>query len=222
MMGGPVPRSPSSVAVLRRVDSTAAGGLGNPGRTVQSRNCPTLLLARCSGRSSWFVFAGAARGAGVLLGKRSGTGPVAVRGGSRNALCLQGVSAAFRLRRSLGCGCRVVTPNRIMLAVERAGLAQAGAAAQFGSRRDTGPPLFLGQGLAIHERPRDTCWRRRQRRQPLAGRTSLQPKPVRYDFSFTITCPGGRESVVIHQSTSLRLLRRPSSPQRQPEHTQAL
>ena len=36
-----------------------------------------------------------------------------------------------------------------MLAVERAGLAQAGAAAQFGCRRDTGPPLFLGQGMAI-------------------------------------------------------------------------
>ena len=126
-----------------------AGGLGKPGPTVQSRNYPSLLLARCSRRSSRFVVAGAARVAGVLLGKRSGSGPAAVRGGSRNALCLQGVSAAFRIRRSLGCGCGVVTPDRIMLAVERAGLAQAGAAAQFGSRRDTGPPLFLGQGLAI-------------------------------------------------------------------------
>ena len=36
-----------------------------------------------------------------------------------------------------------------MLAGERAGLGQAGVAAQFGCRRDTGPPLFLGQGLAI-------------------------------------------------------------------------
>ena len=125
------------------------------GPTVQSRNCPSLLFARCSRRSCRFVVAGAARVAGVLLGKGSGSGPAGVRGGSRNALCLQGVSAAFRIRRSLGWGCRVVTPDRIMLAVERAGLAQAGAAAQFGSRSDTGPPLFLGQGLVIHERPRD-------------------------------------------------------------------
>ena len=72
--------------------------------------------------------AGAAHVAGVLLGKGSGSGPAGVRGGSRNALCLQGVSAAFRIRRSLGCGCGVVAPDRIMLAVERAGLAQAGAA----------------------------------------------------------------------------------------------
>ena len=82
-----------------------AGGLGNPGPTVQSRNCPSLLLARCSRRSCGFVVAGAARVAGVLLGKRSGSGPAGVRGGSRNALCLQGGSAAFRMRRSLGCGC---------------------------------------------------------------------------------------------------------------------
>ena len=46
---------------------------------------------------SRFVVASPARVAGVLLGKRSGTGPAAVRGGSRNALCLQGVSAAFRI-----------------------------------------------------------------------------------------------------------------------------
>ena len=131
------------------------GGRGNPGPTVRSRDCPTLLLEGCSGRSSRFVVAGAARVAGVLLGKGSGSGPAGVRGGSRNALCLQGGSAAFRIRRFFGRGCRVVTPDRIMLAVERARLAQAGAAAQFGSRRDTGPPLFLGQGLAIHERPRD-------------------------------------------------------------------
>ena len=120
-----------------------------PGPTVQSRNGPSLLLARCSGRSSRFVVAGAARVAGVLLGKWSGSGPAVVRGGSRNALCLQGVSAAFRIRRSFGCGCGAVTPDRIMLAVERAGRAQAGAAAQFGSRGDTGPPRFLGQGFPL-------------------------------------------------------------------------
>jgi hypothetical protein len=128
LTGGPVLRSRFSVAVLRRVDSTAEGGLGKPGPTVQSRNGPSLLLDWCSRRSCRFVVAGAARVAGVLLGKRSGSGPAGVRGGSRNALCLQGVSAAFRIRRSLGCGCGVVTPDRIMLAVERAGLAQAGAA----------------------------------------------------------------------------------------------
>jgi hypothetical protein len=81
------------------------GGLGNPGPSVQSRNCPRLLLDWGSRRSGRFVVAGAARVAGVLLGKRSGSGPGGVRGGSRKALCLQGVSAAFRLRRSLGCGC---------------------------------------------------------------------------------------------------------------------
>jgi len=85
----------------------------------------------------------------VLLGKGSGSGPVAVRGGSRMALCLQGFSAGFRIQRSFDCSCGIVAPDRIMLAVERAGLAQAGAAAQFVSRRDTGPPLCLGQGLAI-------------------------------------------------------------------------
>jgi hypothetical protein len=85
------------------------GGLGNPGPTVRSRDCPSLLLARRSRRFSRFVVAGTARVAGVLLGKRSGTGPVAVRGGSQNALCLQGVSAAFRIRRSLGCWCGVLT-----------------------------------------------------------------------------------------------------------------
>ena len=137
--GGPVLRSPSAVAVLPRVDSTAEGGpvfrsstaeggLGNPGPTVQSRKCPSLLPDWCSRRSGRFVVAGAACVAGVLLGKGSGTGPAGVRGGSRNGLCLQGVSAAFRIRRSLGCGCGVVTPDRVMLAVERAGLAQAGAA----------------------------------------------------------------------------------------------
>jgi hypothetical protein len=110
-------------------------GLGNPGPTVQSRDCPSLLIDECSGRSCRFVVAGAACVAGVLLGKRSGSGPAGVRGGSRIALCLQGVSAAFRIRRSLGCGCGVVTPDRIMLAVERAGLAQAEAAALFGCRR---------------------------------------------------------------------------------------
>jgi hypothetical protein len=125
------------------------GGLGNPGPKVQSRDCPSLLLEGCSRRSSRFVVAGAARVAGVLLGKGSGSGPAGVRGGSGKALCLQGVSAAFRIRRSLGCGCGVVALDGIMLAVERAGLAQAGTAAQFGSRRDTGPPLCLGQGLAI-------------------------------------------------------------------------
>jgi hypothetical protein len=52
------------------------------------------------GGFSRFVVAGTARVAGVLLGKRSGSGPAAVRGGSRSALCLQGVSAAFRIRRS--------------------------------------------------------------------------------------------------------------------------
>jgi len=58
------------------------GGLGNPGPTVQSRNCPTLLLARCSRRSCRFVVAGAAGVAGGLLGKGSGSGPAVVRGGS--------------------------------------------------------------------------------------------------------------------------------------------
>jgi hypothetical protein len=138
LTGGPVLRN-----------SFAEGGLGNPEPTVQSRNCPRLSPARCSRCSSRFVGAGPARMAGVLLGKGSGTGPAGVRGGSRNALCLQGVSALFCIRRSLGRGCGVVTPDRIMLAVERAGLAQAGAAAQLGSRRDTGPPLFRGRGLAI-------------------------------------------------------------------------
>ena len=113
------------------------------------RNSPSLLPGRCSMSSSRLVAAGAARGAGVLLAKGSGTGPVAVRGGSRNALCLQGVSALFCLRRSFGGGCGVVTPDGIMLPVERAGLGQAGAAAQFGSRHDTGPALFLGQEVAI-------------------------------------------------------------------------
>jgi hypothetical protein len=114
LTGGPVLRSPSSVAVLRRVDSSAEGGLSNPGPTVQSRNGPSLFLARCSRRSGRFVVAGAARVPGVLLGKGSGSGPVAVRGGSRNVLCLQGVSAAFRIRRSLGCGCGVVAQDGIM------------------------------------------------------------------------------------------------------------
>ena len=36
-----------------------------------------------------------------------------------------------------------------MLAVERAELAQVEEAAQFGSRRDAGPALFVSQGVAI-------------------------------------------------------------------------
>jgi len=60
---------------------------------------------------------------------------------------LQGVSAAFRIRRSFGCGCGAVTPNRIMLAVERAGLAQAGAAAQFGSPRRYRPAALPGSRI---------------------------------------------------------------------------
>ena len=119
------------------------------GGSHSRRNSPSLLPGRCSMSSSRLVAAGAARGAGVLLAKGSGTGPAAVRGGSRNALCLQGVSALFCLRRSFGGGCGVVAPDGIMLPVERAGLAQTGAAAQFGSRHDAGPALFRGQGMAI-------------------------------------------------------------------------
>ena len=121
----------------------------SPSFTLQSRDCPGLLPARCSRRCSGIVVAGAAGATGVPVGKRSGTGLAAVRGGSGNAQCLRGVSAAFRIRRTLGCGCGVVTPDRIMLAVERAGLGQAGAAAEFGCRDNTGPPLSLGQGMAI-------------------------------------------------------------------------
>jgi hypothetical protein len=65
-----------------------------------------------------FVVAGAARVAGVLVWKGSGSGPAGVRGGYGNALCLQGVSAGFRIRRSLGCGCGVGTPDRVILARE--------------------------------------------------------------------------------------------------------
>jgi hypothetical protein len=71
LTGGPVLRS-----------SPAEGGLGNPGPTVQSRDCPSLLLGGCSRRSGRLVVAGTARVAGVLLGNRSGTGPAAIRGGS--------------------------------------------------------------------------------------------------------------------------------------------
>ena len=114
---------------LRARDGSRSGGsveIRPPGATAQSRNGQSLLLARGSRRSGRFVVAGAARVAGVLLGKGSGSGPAAVRGGSRNSLCLQGVSAAFRVRRSFGWWCEVVTPDRIMLAVERAGLARRG------------------------------------------------------------------------------------------------
>jgi hypothetical protein len=160
MRGGKLGRPPrregsgsarAGAAARRPADAPRAltGGLGKPGPSVQSRKGPSLLLEGCSRRSGRFLVAGEARVAGVLLGKGSGTGPAGVRGGSGNALCLQGFSAAFHIRRALGCGGGVVAPDGIMLAVEGAGLGQAGAAAQFGCRGDTGAPLFLGQGLAI-------------------------------------------------------------------------
>jgi len=121
---------------------------GNEGRHSRG-NGPGRLPGRGSGRSSRLVVAGAGRGAGLLVAKGSGTGPVGLRGGSRIALCLQGVSALFCIRRSFGCECGVVAPDGIMLAVEGAGLAQAGAAAQFGARQDAGVPLCWGQGMAI-------------------------------------------------------------------------
>jgi hypothetical protein len=92
--------------------SGAPGGDGNPegsGGPHSRRNCPGLLSGRCSMRSCRLVVAGAARGAGLLVRQWSGTGPAGVRGGSRNALCLQGVSALLCIRRSFGCGCGVVT-----------------------------------------------------------------------------------------------------------------
>jgi hypothetical protein len=107
LTGGPVLHS-----------STAEGGLGKPGPTVQSRKCPSLLLGGCSRRSGGFVVAGTARVAGVLLGKGSGSGPAGVRGGSGNALCLQGFYAAFRIRRSLGCGCGVAVRNERLVATK--------------------------------------------------------------------------------------------------------
>jgi hypothetical protein len=91
-----------------------------PGARMHYEECRMMTM-----RSSGFVGAGAARVAGVLLAKGSGSGLVAVRGGSRNALCLQGVSAAFRIRRPFDCWRGVVTPDGIMRAVERAGLAEA-------------------------------------------------------------------------------------------------
>jgi len=133
------------------------GGLGAPEPTVQSRNCPSLLLGECLRRSSRFVVAGGERVAGVLLGKRSGSGPAAVRGGSRKALCLKGVSAAFRIRRSFGCWCGVVTPDRIMLAVERAGLDQPAIRPPPSRRRGYGFRVVGGDvpaGQALASRPR--------------------------------------------------------------------
>ena len=64
----------------RRADR-GDGWTGNPRLTVPSRYCPSLWLAPCSMGSSRFVVTGAGRGAGLLVAKRSGTGPVAVRGG---------------------------------------------------------------------------------------------------------------------------------------------
>src|ERR1035441_7675212 len=93
--GAPAPRPADAPTAL-------TGGLGSPGPTVQSRKGPSLLLGGCSRRSCRLVVAGAARVAGVLLGKGSGSGPAGIRGGSRNALCLQGGSAAFRVRASVG------------------------------------------------------------------------------------------------------------------------
>jgi hypothetical protein len=44
---------------------------------------------------------------------------------------------------------RVLPANRVLLAGQRTGLAQAGPAPQFGPGGDTGIPLFLGQGVAV-------------------------------------------------------------------------
>jgi hypothetical protein len=70
------------------------------GQRCSRETAQPFCLPGVRGGFSRFVVAGTARVAGVLLGKRSGSGPAAVRGGSRSALCLQGVSAAFRIRRS--------------------------------------------------------------------------------------------------------------------------
>ena len=81
-----ISRSPESAAAGRRGQGNGApGGDGNPegsGGAHSRRNGPGLLPGRYSRRSCGLAVADAARGAGVLLAKRSGTGPVAVRGGS--------------------------------------------------------------------------------------------------------------------------------------------
>ena len=69
------------------------------------------------------MVAGAARVAGVLLGKRSGSGPAGVRGGSGNALCLQGVSAAFRIRGSETFGQPALLIVLVLVLVRVLGLA---------------------------------------------------------------------------------------------------
>lgn len=84
-----------AAAILCSLESALAGRRGqrngaldcdaNPegtGGPHSRRDCPSLLPGRCSMRFSRLVVAGAARGAGVLLAKGSGTGPVALRGGS--------------------------------------------------------------------------------------------------------------------------------------------
>ena len=78
---------------------------------------------------------------------------------------------------------RVLPANRVLLAGERTGLAQAGTAPQFGPGGDAGIPLFLGQGVAVFSGGDTETGSRAQ----LRGRARVAGTEVRPANLFAVT-----------------------------------